>query len=102
MLVCGQGVLHDVQFLQVAYEDQHQKWPFAFRIVDLQTISLVTFRILKNNGKSVPSKYNLQTVAQYFGYEREDSLHNALEDAQLAGKCLKDCFEILDDCKISD
>lgn len=47
---------------------------------------------------SIPKtkKCFLKDVSGYFGLEREDDFHNALEDAVLTAACLKRLFQLSD------
>ena len=70
------------------------KWPFEYTLVDLHTLSFFVFPILEKAGKQVPRKRSLDAIAGYFGFAREGSDHNALEDADLTGQCLREMFRI--------
>ncbi|MBD0259548.1 MAG: 3'-5' exonuclease, partial [Cytophagales bacterium] len=45
---------------------------------------------------------SLKAISQYFGFEREDETHNALEDAELTGKCFIEFFKISSRLKLAD
>jgi DNA polymerase III subunit epsilon len=89
IVLCGQSVYHDINFLRYAYRSEHQDWPFSYKNIDLYQLSLFLFKILEANGKTVPKSLSLGAVAEYFGFERAEDTHNALEDSELTGKCLK-------------
>lgn len=94
--LCGQSVVNDINFLQFAYRDQHLNWPFSYTLVDLHTLTFFLFPILRKAGQAVPRSRSLAAVAQFFGYEREGKMHNALEDSELTALCLKRVFELRD------
>lgn len=96
VVICGQSVINDIHFLKEAYRYEKLKWPFSRVLLDLHTLSYFVFRILKKNGQSVPKGLSLGAVASYFGFEREDTYHNALEDAKLTAECLKRLFKLGD------
>jgi DNA polymerase-3 subunit epsilon len=56
--------------------------------------------ILEKNGRKVPRSLSLSAVSGFFGFEREEETHNALEDAELTAKCLKEIFGRLDNLVI--
>ncbi|GAB4408544.1 MAG: hypothetical protein OHK0053_35310 [Microscillaceae bacterium] len=89
ILLCGQGVVNDINFLKFAYRQEKIDWPFSYRMLDLQSLSFLLFRILEANGQTVPRSFGLDAVAAFFGYEREGQEHNALEDAVITSQCLK-------------
>jgi DNA polymerase III subunit epsilon len=94
IIVCGQSVINDINFLMWDYDDLNFKWPYSRKLVDLHTLSYFTFMILEKNGKKVPKKLSLTAIAAHFGFEREEKTHNALEDAILTAKCFKEIFAI--------
>lgn len=96
VIICGQSVIYDVNFLRFAYRNEKMKWPFSNKMIDLHTVSYLFFMILEKNGKSVPRSLSLGAVSGYFGFEREEDTHNALEDAQLTARCLKEFFNMVD------
>lgn len=89
VMLCGQSVTTDINFLKTAYNQQHISWEFSYRVLDLFVLSNYFFSILKFNNISTPKSLSLGAVAEYFGFERETEVHNALEDAILTAKCLK-------------
>jgi DNA polymerase-3 subunit epsilon len=89
VMLCGQSVTTDINFLKQAYKDQHLNWDFSNRVLDLFVLSNYYFTILRANGLRSPKSLSLGAVAEYFGFERENETHNALEDALLTAKCLK-------------
>lgn len=96
VVICGQSVMHDINFLKEAYANEKMKWPFSRTLVDLHTLSYFVFRVLRKNGKATPKGLSLKAIAAHFGFEREDSFHNALEDAVLTAQCLKAIFKLGD------
>ncbi|MEM7658082.1 MAG: 3'-5' exonuclease [Bacteroidota bacterium] len=99
--ICGQSVINDINFLKVAYREEHFKWPFANALVDLHTLAYFVFPVLKKMGKQPPTSLSLGAIAGFFGYERESEEHNALEDAVLTGKCLKELFRFRDQLSLA-
>ena len=94
MVICGQSVIFDVNFLKFAYSGENMDWPFSNKLIDLHTIAYYTFRILEANGKTVPRSLSLKSVSAFFGFEREGITHNALEDARLTMQCLQRFFQM--------
>jgi len=89
VMICGQSVTTDINFMKDAYNKLHLSWEFSNRVLDLFVLSIYFFMILKANSISTPKSFSLGAVAEYFGFERETEVHNALEDAILTAKCLK-------------
>lgn len=100
VIICGQSVIYDINFLRHAYRNEKMNWPFSNKMIDLHTVSYLFFMMLEKNGKSVPRSLSLGSVASYFGFEREDQTHNALEDAQLTARCFKEFFKLIDKVKL--
>lgn len=96
VVICGQSVIYDINFLRFAYRNEKMSWPFSNKMIDLHTVSYLFFQILEKNGKSVPRSLSLGAVAGYFGLEREEDTHNALEDAQLTARCFREFFKMVD------
>ncbi len=94
VIICGQSVINDINFLSYAYKKEKQKWPFSYQLLDLHTVSYYTFMILSRNGRPTPKSLSLDSVARYFGFERSSDTHNALEDAKLTAACFKAFFEL--------
>lgn len=88
IIVCGQSVTTDINFLRFAYREARMSWEFSYKPLDLFVLSNFYFRILKANGIATPKSLSLKSVGEYFGMERESETHNALEDALLTGRCL--------------
>lgn len=105
VIICGQSVINDINFLKEAYRYEKMKWPYSRVLLDLHTLSYFTFRVLRANAGSpaahkVPDRLSLTAIATYFGFAREDGFHNALEDAVLTAKCLKEVFKLGDRMKL--
>lgn len=100
VIICGQSVVYDINFLRFAYRKEKMNWPFSNKQIDLHTVSYLFFKILEKNGQSVPRSLSLGSVSGYFGFEREDETHNALEDAQLTARCFKEFFKLIDKVKL--
>lgn len=101
VVICGQSVIHDINFLKFAYKDEKMDWPFSNKLIDLHTIAFFTFRIMEANNITVPKSLSLKAISAYFGFEREGDTHNALEDCELTMKCLQRFFKIAANTKIS-
>lgn len=105
VIICGQSVINDINFLKEAYRYEKLKWPYSRVLLDLHTLSYFTFRVLKANagspaGRKIPDRLSLTAIANYFGFAREDGFHNALEDALLTAQCLKEVFKLGDGMKL--
>ena len=100
VILCGQSVINDINFLRYSYRNEKLKWPYSNKQLDLHTVSYLFFQILEKNGKTVPRSLSLGSVATYFGFEREEETHNALEDSQLTAKCFKEFFKLIDNVKL--
>lgn len=89
VVLCGQSVVNDIMFLKFAYKDCRMEWPFSYTQFDLFTLTFLVFRVLRKSGVSVPKSRSLGSVAEWLGFERETTTHNALEDAEITAKCFK-------------
>ena len=94
VIICGQSVINDINFLKEAYRLEKLKWPYSRTLIDLHTLAYFVFRILKKRKQRVPDRLSLTAIAAYFGFEREGDFHNALEDAVLTAQCLKKVFAL--------
>jgi DNA polymerase-3 subunit epsilon len=92
--VCGQSVMNDINFLKEAYRNENVRWPFAYKLIDLLTITYFVSKLLEANKKPAPKSMSLGNVASFFGMHREEAQHNALEDAQLTAACFKKYFAL--------
>jgi len=99
VIICGQSIINDINFLSYAYKKEKLPWPFSFHLLDLFTMSYFGFLIMENNEQPIPKGRSLEKVAQYFGFERESETHNALEDAKLTARCFKAFFEMSKEVK---
>ncbi len=102
VVICGQSVIFDVNFLKFAYSGENLDWPFSNKLIDLHTIAFYTFRILEANGKTVPRSLSLKAISAWFGFEREGDTHNALEDSRLTMQCLQKFFQMAARFKVND
>ena len=106
VIICGQSVINDINFLKEAYRYEKLKWPYSRVLLDLHTLAYFTFRVLKANtkmsaGRKIPDRLSLTAIANYFGFAPEDGFHNALEDAVLTAQCLKEVFKLAEGMKLS-
>jgi len=95
LVVCGQSVHYDINFLRFAYMDLKQPYPFSFKTIDLYQQAYFLFRLLRENGQPTSKGLSLGALSEYFGLQREGDMHNALEDAELTAACLKEVFNYL-------
>jgi DNA polymerase-3 subunit epsilon len=102
IIICGQSIINDINFLSYAYKKEKLPWPYSYQLLDLHSLSYFAFMILSKNGISTPKGLSLAKVAQYFGFERESETHNALEDAKLTAQCFKAIFEMTDKMVVED
>lgn len=102
IMICGQSVINDINFLKYAYRQEKISWEFSFRMLDLQGLAFFLFQILQQNGINTPQKFNLDAIASHFGLAREGSEHNALEDALITGKCLKEVLKYAEKLELKD
>lgn len=100
VIICGQSVIYDINFLRFAYRHEKMNWPYNNKMLDLHTVSYLYFMMLEKNGHAAPRSLSLGMVSKFFGFDREVETHNALEDAQLTAKCLKAIFEKLGQVKL--
>lgn len=100
IVICGQSVINDINFLQYAYSYEKLKWPYSYKLIDLHTTAYLIFRMLRANDQPVPKKLSLTAIAKYFGLEREGDMHNALEDSQLTAACFIKFFELMEKFKL--
>jgi DNA polymerase III subunit epsilon len=89
IVVCGQNVTTDVNFMRFAYREAKVSWEFSHRVLDLFVLANFYFRILRANKIGVPKSLALGAIAEFFGLARADEAHNALEDSILTGKCIR-------------
>ncbi|HLO90314.1 MAG TPA: 3'-5' exonuclease [Lentimicrobium sp.] len=101
VIICGQSVIHDVNFLKFAYRDENMEWPFSNKLIDLHTIAFFTYKIMEANSMSIPKSLSLKAISSFFGFEREGDTHNALEDCHLTMLCLQRFFKIAAATKVN-
>ncbi len=102
VMICGQSVINDINFLKFAYKKEKIKWAYSNTLIDLHTLSYFVFEIFRQNQMDTPKGRSLGKIAEFFGFIREDSLHNALEDAVLTGKCFQKIMEFTKKMKIEN
>ncbi|MBS4060605.1 MAG: 3'-5' exonuclease [Bacteroidetes bacterium] len=95
IVVCGQSVINDINFLKQKYSDQRMKWPFSFKLIDLLSVSYIFFQIFDVNNVKRPTSYSLKAVAAFFDLQRENDTHSAMEDAKLTYLCFKNYFSLI-------
>lgn len=95
IVVCGQSVINDINFLKQKYSDQRMKWPFSFKLIDLLSVSYVFYQIFDVNNVKRPTSYSLKAVAAFFDLQRENDTHSAMEDAKLTYFCFKNYFGLI-------
>ncbi len=95
VIICGQSVVYDINFLRFAYRQEKKKWPFSNQMLDLHTLSYFYFDLLAARGREVPRSRSLETVANWFGFARADQIHNALEDSLLTAECFREITQRL-------
>ena len=93
-------MINDIKLLKEAHRYEKLKWPYSRVLLDLHTLGYFTFRVLRANARLTPDRLNLTAIAGYFGFTREDGFHNALEDAVLTAKCLKEVFKLAEGMKL--
>ena len=96
LIVSGQSIMNDINFLMVEYKEQHLEWPFSYRILDLMSITDLMYRIFDSNKIERPKSYSLRNVAKYLKIEILEDKHDALEDAKITLRCLKTYFAQID------
>lgn len=102
IMICGQGVINDINFLKFAYRQEKIDWEFSYRMLDLQSLSFFLFQTLEKNGIQTPKSFNLNAIASFFGFEREGKEHNALEDAVITAECFKKVMKYSEKLKITE
>lgn len=89
-MIAGLGIVNDFAFLRASYGIINRRWPFSYRMLDMQSLTHVLFPIFREAGLNVPTRQSLTAIAGHFGLERETEDHSALEDAVLTGRCFKE------------
>ncbi len=83
LILCGQNVINDINFLKFKYRELNLNWPFSGKMIDLMSISFAIYQVLDNNNVARPKSMSLKSVAEMFKLSREKNTHSALEDANL-------------------
>ncbi|MFN4122095.1 MAG: exonuclease domain-containing protein [Flavobacteriales bacterium] len=102
VILCGQSIINDIHFLKVEYQYLNLSWPFAYKMIDLMSFTLLMKQILEKNQRKAPEKLSLKAVAAHFGIFRQGEQHNALEDARITFECFKKYFELAASLKFKD
>lgn len=100
--ICGQGINNDISFMKASYNSIKLSWPFAYQFLDLQDMTLLYSHIMKKNDAPHPDRLNLNSIADYFGMERDKSKHDALEDARITAACLAELWKKAGKLKIAE
>jgi DNA polymerase-3 subunit epsilon len=101
VILCGQSVINDINFLKFKYSELNIPWPFSSKLIDLLTITFVFYKIFDSNGINRPKSMSLKSVAQMFQIERDGDNHNALEDANITYSCLKEYIKLSKQVKLT-
>lgn len=91
--ICGQGINNDISFMKASYHTVNLTWPFAYQFLDLQDMTFLYAQIMKANEEPYPERLNLNSIAAYFGMERGQDKHDALEDARLTAGCFSELMK---------
>jgi len=94
LILVGQSLIHDLEFLRDAYRKTNLSWPYSHTTIDLYNLTFLLFPMLKDNGDEVPRSRSLESVATYFGLSRKGEYHNSLEDARLTSCCFREIMAI--------
>ena len=70
VILCGQSVINDINFLKFKYSELNLQWPFSSKLIDLLTISFIFYKIFDINDINRPKSMSLKSVAQMFEIER--------------------------------
>ncbi len=100
VVLCGQSVINDINFLKAKFDEFHIDWPFAYKLIDLLSISMVMYQVFDNSGKARPKSYSLNAVADFFGIHRSEDTHDALEDALMTYECFKKYFALIQQLRL--
>lgn len=101
VILCGQSVINDINFLRFKYSELNLPWPFSSKLIDLLSISFVFYKIFDSNGIKRPKSMGLKSVSQMFKIERDENYHNALEDANMTYFCFKEYMKISEQVKLA-
>ena len=84
MILAGWNTTFDYRFLKAEYDREAARWPFKYRVIDIQTIAYTLMRIRdqftpKHDGVST---VGLNYTLKWLGMPPEAEPHNALTGAQ--------------------
>lgn len=84
MILAGWNSTFDYRFLAAEYERWDKRWPFKYRVVDIQTIA---YFVMRKKDKWTPMHDGVSTVGlnytlKWLGLPPEPEPHNALTGAQ--------------------
>lgn len=102
VILCGQSVINDINFLKFKYSELNLPWPFSSKLIDLLTITFLFYKIFDINDINRPKSMSLKSVAEMFKIEREGNNHNALEDAHITHLCLMKYMNLVNHLKLID
>lgn len=66
VVMCGQSVINDINFLKIKFSELNVDWPFSGRLLDLVSITTLMNKVNERNGKQKPAGYSLTAVAGFF------------------------------------
>jgi DNA polymerase-3 subunit epsilon len=101
-MIAGLGIVNDFAFLRAAYGIINRRWPFSYRMLDMQSLTHVLFPIFNNAGMKMPSRQSLAAIAAHFGLERESEDHSAVEDAAITGECFKELAKLVERLEVRE
>ena len=84
MILAGWNTTFDYRFLSAEYERHNIRWPFKYRVVDIQTLAYTVMRI-KDQWTPIHdgvSTVGLNYTLKWLGLPKEPEPHNALTGAQ--------------------
>ncbi len=99
-MIAGLGIVNDFAFLRAAYGIINRRWPYSYRMFDMQSLTHALFPIFREAGLPVPTRQSLDAIAGYFGLEREGEDHGALEDAEITGSCFRELMKLVNRLKL--
>ncbi len=101
IILCGQSVINDINFLNKKYSELNINWPFSAKMIDLLTITFIFYEIFDANNIKRPRSMSLKSVSEFFNVQREDGIHTALEDAEITYFCLKEYMNLAKSLKMN-
>jgi len=99
-MIAGLGIVNDFAFLRAAYGIINRRWPFSYRMLDMQSLTHVLFPVFEDAGMKMPSRQSLAAIAAHFGLEREGEDHSAVEDAVLTGACFQELMKMVKELQV--